>query len=202
MALFGLVGKTVALLWQLWLFFGPSYDKMRAALLSVRALVLDFGTESGFPDVRDLLPAFFRFIGAPLPGNYVVQEFLFPRGLLQPGFRHSMDRLIKRTMLSLEWFPTFIDGLKAVVSFVRDRKSDIMQSLKKAGFESVGDLVDATTLPGFAKWRWGTLKRCSRQVQRFVRSLASTLSLEEFRKRSQDPSLIRRIAKSFSNKEW
>ena len=202
MAMFGLIGKTITLLWQLWLFFGPSYQKMRIALLRIRALVLDFGTESGFPNVRDLLPAFCEWIGVELPNNYVIQPFLFPRALLQPGWRHSVERLIKRTCLALDWFPGFMDGLKAVVSFVRDRRSDICQALIKSGFPAVADLVGNTTLKPFREWRWGTLKSVSRQVLIFIHSLVQCLDLEPFRRRAQDPSLIRRIAKAFAREEW
>ena len=89
--MFGPIGKTMALLWQLFLMAGPTYTKMRRILKRVRAMTLDFGTESGMVDVRDILPAFFRFIGAPLPRNYEVQDHLFPVAILQPGLRHSMD---------------------------------------------------------------------------------------------------------------
>ena len=131
MAMFGLIGKAITLLWQLWLMCGPSYARMRTVLNRACCLTLDFGTESRLPDVRDILPAFFRFIGAPLPLNYQVQPFLFPRAVLEPGMRHSTDRLIKKGLLSLKWFPSFLDGLKAIVSFVRDRRVDINQSLAK-----------------------------------------------------------------------
>lgn len=202
MALFGLVGKTVCLLWQLWLMFGPSFHKMRAALSRVRSLCLDYGTESGFPDVMDLLPAFFRYIGAALPENYTILPYLFPRAIMQPGMRHSIDRLIKRTLLSLKWFAEWLDGFKAIVSFIRDRATDISQQLTKDGFPAVADLVKAAKLRPFINWRWGTLKHDVAQVKRFHKSLSQTLRLDSFRKRCKDPVIIRRITKVFSNNEW
>ena len=202
MSMFGVKGKTITLLWQLWLMFGPSYANMRAVLARIRSLTLDFGTEHRMVDSPDILPAFFRMIGADLPPRYVLQDFLFVRALLQPGMRHSVDRLIKKGCLSQPWFPEFLDCLKAIVSFCRDRKSDIKQSLTKDGYPAVADMVGTAKLAPFTKWRWGNLKSSSRGILNFYRSLKQTLNLAPFRKRAQDPSLIRRVAKAFDSDIW
>ena len=202
MAMFGLLGKAVTLLWQMWLMFGPSYSQMRAALLRVKALVVDFGTESGLPELRDILPAFFKFIKAPLPANYAIQQFLFPRAVLQPGMRHSVDRLIRKPLLGLPWFPSFLDGIKAIVSFVRDRRTDINASLRKAGHGALADLLDTIRLSPFAKWRWGTLASCASEVDKFIRSFALYVDLEPFRRRAQDPTLVRRVSRVLTSAEW
>ena len=39
------VGKVAALLWQLWLLFGPRFDIMRQLLSRVRSITSDMGTE-------------------------------------------------------------------------------------------------------------------------------------------------------------
>jgi hypothetical protein len=128
--MFGALGKAITLLWQIWLMAGPSYTQMRNFLARVRSLTVDMGTERLLADFRDILPAFFNYIKAPLPNNVVLQPFLFPRCVMQPGMRHNVDRLIKRGLLSLKFFPSFLDGLKAVNRFVREYRSDIIRELK------------------------------------------------------------------------
>ena len=150
----------------------------------------------------DILPAFFRLIGAPLPPRYKTLPFLFPRAILEPGMRHSVDRMIKKGLNSLEWFPSFLDGLKAVNSFVGDRRKDLMISLRKSGHGAVADLAHTAKNPPFAKWRWGTLWMVVQENSKYVISLAATACLEPFRKRAQDPSLIRRVQKAFADPEW
>jgi len=116
--------------------------------------------------------------------------------------RHSMDRLIKRTLLSFRWFAKWLDGLTAVVSLNRDRRTDTCQSLIKDGHTGSADLVKAAKLKPFACWRWGTLKNDAKEVNNFIRTLSVTLDLEPFRRRSKDPVLIRRVTIVFSSAEW
>ena len=202
MGMFGLEGKAVTLCWQLWLTCGPTYTQMRQALSRVRALTLDFGTEAGLPDVRDILLDFCRFIGVPVLANVVTQRFLLPRGLMEPGMRHSIDRLIKRSLMSLDFFPVFLDRLRAIVAFVRDRKKDLAHQLTSNGYPDVADLVLSATLVPFAKWRWGTLRKTAREVATFIVSFSETISLEDFKKRAQDPTLLRRMIGALNDKEW
>ena len=155
-AMFSALGKAITLLWQIFLMAGPDYERMRRFLLRVTSLTLDWGTESKLPDMRDILPAFCKFIAVPLPRSWQTHDFLFPRALMQPGMRHSVDRLIRRSLTSLSFFPSFLEGLKAVNCFVREHKSDLKIALVKCGHGAVADLIAMIKLPPFAKWRWGT----------------------------------------------
>ena len=56
------IGKMVALLWQLWLIYGPSWDRMRAALSRVRGIVSDAGVERLIVDSQDTLDLFFMYM--------------------------------------------------------------------------------------------------------------------------------------------
>jgi len=70
--------------------------------------------------------------------------------------KHSVDRLIRATLTGLPFFPGFLEGLKAVVTFVREHRRDMCVALEKGGHGAVGELIQMAKLPPFAKWRWGT----------------------------------------------
>ena len=183
------LGKTLSLLWQVFLVAGPSFARMRAYLSRVRSITTDFGTERKIVDIRDILAGFFVWIGAPLPKNYITLSHLFPHALLNPGLRHCWDRLIKKCLNSLPFFASFLDGLKAVVSFIRERKPDLVRALRKAGHDDLAAYLDEQSLAPFAKWRWGTIFETCFELDKFIISFAAVVELEPFRKRAQDPTI-------------
>ena len=105
--------------------------------------------------IRDILPGFFRFAKTPLQRHFTTFDHLFPKALMQPGMRHSIDRMIRRTLTSLEFFPDFLGGLKSINCFVREHRRDILLSLRRAKYGAVADLLAMSKNPPFAKWRWG-----------------------------------------------
>ena len=54
------LGKTVCLLWALWLIGGPSFEDLRWLLSRVRGMSTDMGTERNIVDQEDMLRHFFR----------------------------------------------------------------------------------------------------------------------------------------------
>ena len=90
-ALFALAGKATALLWMMWLCFGPSYLLLRAALDSITFINTDMGAERGIVDLPDILPQFMQILNpyfdtAANPDG----EFLFPFALQVQGWKHVL----------------------------------------------------------------------------------------------------------------
>ena len=115
--LFDGIGKTLALLWQLWLCCGPGWVAMKRACRRVRAIVSDMGTERKVVNQPDLMAEFFWLIQYPVTERELLLEpvgdFLFPGAAQVPGWRHSVDLLLQRSLSSLVWFPAWLDKLKA-----------------------------------------------------------------------------------------
>lgn len=108
------------MLWQLWLIYGPSYRTMRDVLSSVRWVLTDFGTESSLHEAEDSLCAFYRYLkGEEVPPIQRGLAFLLPNAMLQPGWHHLWDNILKLVVNSLDWAPGWIAGMKAVIQFVQ-----------------------------------------------------------------------------------
>jgi hypothetical protein len=106
-----LVGKTVTLLWQIFLVVGPCFHSMRAFCNKVIGICTDMGVERNIAIAVDMLPDFFWFIGA---GDYsaFAQTRLFPNAVQLNGWRHLWDTVLHRGLLVLRWFPSWLDGFK------------------------------------------------------------------------------------------
>ena len=65
--MYGLLGKTIAVMWQLWPLFGPSYSRMRRACNNVAGITSDLGTERQVPDYKDILTPFLCMVSVPTP---------------------------------------------------------------------------------------------------------------------------------------
>ena len=109
-------GKTLALLWLIFLLVGPAWQSMRRFCNMVKAVLTDMGTERLIHSQPDILPDYFELmhginVGCPL------QARMFPNSLSMPGWQHGWDLMLRRSLLSLPFFPSFIAGLRALFFF-------------------------------------------------------------------------------------
>ena len=113
-------GKVFALLWQLFLFAGPTFAAMRGVCRRIRGVVTDLGAERKVADYRDVLPEFMALIGHPASPsdtlNLQTTTHLFPLAVALPGWRHAVDILLQRSLCSQSWFPRFLARLKVGAS--------------------------------------------------------------------------------------
>jgi hypothetical protein len=96
-------GKAMALLWQVFLVAGPHPKSMRNFLLRVRSITTDMGVERLISGSTDLLPEFYKWIGAKVKVPVSRHRHLFPRALCAPGWCHIMDTLVRRGCHSRCW---------------------------------------------------------------------------------------------------
>jgi hypothetical protein len=98
----------MSLLWETWLIAGPSYFDMRRFLDSVTSVCTDYGTERIIPDFPDVLPDFLRYIGVHVPAKAETREFLMPSAVLNPGWNHARDGVLRVCLCSLPWFAVWL----------------------------------------------------------------------------------------------
>ena len=110
--------KTLALLFQIWLLVGPSAEEMIRFLSRVRCILTDMCTERLMANMVDCLPELFQLMGAPAQG-LPRRTHTFDLCLQSPGWMHQWDVILKRGFSSLSWFPSCLDGMRALVSFFR-----------------------------------------------------------------------------------
>ena len=161
-------GKLYALSWKFVLCVGPSYDSIRQLLTRVVSVTSDMGTERLFGNARDILPAFCNHVGVPIPPGTRAQQRLFPYAVQAPGWMHIFDTLIRRALCSMDWFPRWLGGIKAILTFLRQYSAEIVRKFKEAGFQAIAEIVQALSLPYFAQWRWGTLHKVCRSIGKAI----------------------------------
>ena len=196
-------GKTYALLWMLVLQLGPRYHALRAFLSCVQSMTTDYGAEHKIIDGPDVLIPFLRSIGAALPLDCAPAEFLFPHGLVAPGWHHICDGLLRFGLLSLSWFGAFLEQLKALLKFLREHLQDLTVELLAANAPAAADLLARVRLPTFAKWRWGTIH----QVLKAIATCLATLTLhlphiKTICDRSRDKKWAQTVLKAFSRERF
>lgn len=166
-------GKTMALLWQIFLLVGPSFDMVRRMCGRVRGIVTDMGVERKICDMPDVVAEMFELLcpGFKAASNPI--EFLWPRAVQVPGWKHQVDLLIRQGLNSMKFFPLWLKRLKALNSFLRqDMYLQTMASgFRQSGLSALADSILAAKLPTFAEWRWGTLFTCLRAMMKFLDSL-------------------------------
>ena len=122
--LYDATGKTLALLWQLWLCCGPSWGDMVRACSRIRAIVSDLGVERLIWTMPgDVFEEFFTLICFPVSASeklrHPIGPYLFGRAVHMPGWKHAVDVLLCRCLASLPWFPSWLTRFKAVVGLLR-----------------------------------------------------------------------------------
>eukprot|EP00959_Pyramimonas_sp_CCMP1952_P454677 9470278-Pyramimonas_sp.AAC.1 len=195
------LGKTVALLWQLTLMFGP---KLLPRLLErVRGILTDSGVERKIHTMINFLPDYYWFIKMPAPRGLRTEGRLMPRVLRSSGWRHTFDLVIKRGLSMLSFFPDFLTKLKAVVKFLRDK--NLMETftveLRRRGSVDAAEVLEVFHFPSFAKWRWSTLHGCVKPVSGIVHTLINYFDPELFRG-MKDQTLFSTVLAALASPTW
>lgn len=198
------VGKTFAILWQSFLMVGPTVGMMRAWCSRVRAVTTDQGVERFIVNCKDILDLFYQVVDPAYPkAKITVEEWLFPRALTIPGWMHMWDIVIRRGLCQLRTFPSWVEGLKAIVSFLRksQNKSIVLRQWKAKGLSGAAELLEQARLPHFAEWRWRTLEDCCREVNKFIGPLRTHFDPAPFRS-GRETTILERVEKALRSDAW
>ena len=151
-------GKVFAFLWAVWLTFGPSIASMTRFCDSVVCICSDMGAERKIARYRDVLDEFFTQM-LKVPYNQQIRESLLPLAIQAPGWNHGWDCVLKRGLLSLPWFSSFLESLRALIHFFRTKLllDALCSKIRANGFEIIANMLGGVVVPSVAQWRWGTL---------------------------------------------
>ena len=83
-------GKTMALLWAIWLMVGPCWQQMRRFCSMIRVILTDMGTERLIYSMVDLLTDFFELMLGMVPDIPRLPR-MFPNCISMPGWMHGWD---------------------------------------------------------------------------------------------------------------
>jgi hypothetical protein len=195
-------GKTFALLWVVWLMVGPSPTEVLRFCERVRCIVSDMGTERLIARYPDVLPDMFELM-FNVKTTLEPRRFLLPLCVSSPGWQHGWDIVLKRSLASLRFFPTFLDGLRSMVSFFRARMlvDLVCRHVAQTGFPAISEMVQNVTVPSIAEWRWGTLFQACGNIDKVLNTLRTYWNPDLF-KNAQDPVKLKKMGASLSSSLW
>lgn len=198
-------GKCLALLWQVFLVVGPSFEMVRLFCSRVRSITTDQGVERLLVDYPAFLGKFFALVDPAYkpPDDMDDSTWLFPQAVAIPGWMHLWDLEIRRGLSGLRFFPKWVRGLKALVSFLRNSQHTtlITRGLRKKGMHGAADLIKKLSLPNFAEWRWGTLLGCCNALSGVLATLAANFDASLFQSARERTGLSDMLA-ALSSPAW
>ena len=98
-------------------------------------------------------------MGAPAQG-LPRRTHTFDLCLQSPGWMHQWDVILKLGFSSLLWFPSWLDGMRALVTFFRlsTMVSQLCMHLREdVQLPVKAGMIEQVRVPSIAEWRWGTL---------------------------------------------
>ena len=188
----GAIEKVCALLWQIFLMVGPGEEIVRAFCSRVRAITTDMGTERLIPSYQDILPDFFETIVRQRRCRLPKLSKLFPRALHAPGWRHTVDLLLKRGLYMLPWLPLFMVRLKALCKFFREKRDDIIRNFTASGHIGFVAVFKQSSIPPFAHWRWTSVNDTCKGVRPFIVSFCAHFDPVPF-KNAKDTTTLKHV---------
>ena len=198
------IGKTIALVWQIWLLVGPSPLEVIRFCSRVRCIVTDCGTERLLANIVDVVPDMLAAMGSPLAEHVVERERTFEHAIQSPGWMHGWDVVLRRGLSSLHWFPSWLEKMKAIVYVFRlsTMVGQLCWHLKTvARLPAVAQMIEALKLPSIAEWRWGTLYKACRTLREVLGTLRVHFQFALF-KNARDPIKVQRCASALRSDEW
>ena len=195
-------GKTMALVWVIFLLTGPHYDDCRSFCDRIVSVTTDMGTERLLARMPDCLNDFYYiFLGIAV--GKPPRAFLMPIAVQAAGWCHGWDIILKRGLKQLIWFPQFLEGVRALVYLFRARIliESLCKQLFNAGLVAISEMLDAVRVPSIAEWRWGTLNSAMKSLSLVLGTLRQHYDPSLF-KNSKDPVKTRKVASSLRSVAW
>ena len=140
-------------------------------------------------------------IGVQVPA--LRRRLLFPMCIPSPGWQHGWDLILMRGLRGLGWFPAWLDGIRALVSFFRARllRDSLAKRVQEPGFQAISEMLAAVSVPSIAEWRWHTLHIACENLSGILSTFAAHFDSSLF-SNAKDPALIKRISKAMSRQQW
>ena len=199
------LGKTLTLMWQIYLIAGPSADLLKYFCSRVASITTDMGVEHKIANMPGLWGEFWLLFEPrkQLRDGEGDDDWLFPNCLHCPGWNHTFDLVLRTGLCSLVFFPSFLEKFKAVIAFLRleSNVSVLCQHLNQRGVAGVAEMLRAARLPKLAAWRWGTLHEACKGLDRFVVTLSQHFDAAWFTATRQAAQLGL-VTRALSSEDW
>ena len=160
------------------------------------------GVERKISTSLDILPELFFLLSPrfPAPPHRLI---LFPNGVQMPGWKHCWDNILQKTLHALPYFPLWLSRFKATIGFFRvpSHKTTACRRLRAQRLPAVAELLERSSLPRFAEWRWSTLHDCLEAVSPWIDSVRRSFDPSPFRK-GQDTVRLASMLSAFASQEW
>ena len=163
--------KAVAHIHQTWCEYGPERSAVRTACSNVRQVLSDMGVEFGIANyvdvINDCIPAF-----STDKHQLSQRGFLYPFALQVPGLLHILDWVVRETVESFNFWPTWQAKAKRILQYThsanhRGLLRQIISDHNANGTEAATMTHSLLTSTGrFAKWRWKTLSQATKDLSR------------------------------------
>ena len=107
-----------------------------------------------------------------------------------------MDGLLQVGLSSLIWFPSWLAGVKSLISFLRNQLSmgEFVKHLRRQGLLGLADALEDASFMNFAEWRWNTLHSVCKSLQPILASFSQFFDGHIFAGQRDRASLNRMIA--------
>ena len=202
-ALYTVLGKTTAILWQIFLQVEPKFASMRAFCNRVCGITTDMGTERHIADYADILIPFCMAIGVRIPKGIQRQRYLFPCALMTMGWFHLFDNLLRNGLCNLAWFGAFLTVLKALTKFLRENRAEISQAYADAGMAGSASFFKTLAVASFAVWRWETLGVVCIDVWAPLTMLRDSFHLlQPLLKQMKDTTIAKKVIVALTSVQW
>ena len=188
---FSLADKVACLVHQIWLDYGPTEADVCQFCLSVRQCLSDMGTEHGICNYRNVVSDVLLGKEDTHPPGHGIDnlqgpqccpgegpaEFLFPLALQVPGSQHIIDWVLRRAVMSFQWFPAWNALAKLLLHFVRsvNQRERLQAFITDHTADSAASALLNKSLSAagirFANWRWQTLRKVTQTLLRMQKAL-------------------------------
>ena len=72
---------------------------------------------------------------------------MFPRAIETPDWNHTMGTALRRALCSFSWSPLFLNRLKAILRFTREKDDGIAEALSQQGLKALDNLITKGPFP-------------------------------------------------------
>ena len=173
---YGLMSKIFVFMWSLYLLVGPWAFGLSFVLSHIVSITTDMGTELGFLDAPNILPAFLIFLTGSsfdlVTASIDMSSRLFSRALRITGWGHLWGNFAKAVTRNIPNWPSILSKMQNLCRFFRNR------SWRRVMIREGSDLMDGLPIllksfkAKFLKWRYESVFTCFlilTECGRFVR---------------------------------
>jgi len=189
-----------SLVHQCWLDYGPTAAQMSASNADVIGVGTDLGTEAGVCDHHDVTQMFIDSINAGAddgntcqsedPSKLLEKAYLYPLALKVAGPLHCLDWIIRAAFNKITGFVEYLVTAKLILQYMHSKTHRVFMIRKLSSLGLPAEVVQqcrkdlANGCGRFADWRWRSLQKCAKDLERYELSICSVCggdNLQDFK---------------------